>query len=116
MTRLEKLCRRIRRASDDLARNEYPSSTGPYFTLTNWSYRTNLAERIDLAHAIFVHGNSEMRGSRCFDNCFEMGDGRAVATALARRAKTDAVLHAAIARDFGGEFPQQWLEAELPPS
>lgn len=115
MTRLEKLTARVQRAAAELDATEFPPTTGPYFTLAGWSYDATLAERIDLATAIYLHGNAAMRGSRCFDNCFEMGDGRAVARELTRRARANPTLHERIAQDFGGTFPAQWTrEAEKP--
>jgi hypothetical protein len=48
--------------------------------------------------------------SRAFDTCFEMNDGAAVVTALVRRAQNNPKLHAAIASQWSGVFPTEWLE------
>lgn len=64
--------------------------------------------RQELARAIFLAGNSAMRSSRAFDNCFENSDGDKVVHFLVNRARVDDELEAAIARDFGGIFPAKW--------
>lgn len=114
MTRLERLAPRVRAAAADIEANEYPAKNGPYFRLAGCKEGETLGGRIDLAHAIYLYGNSDLRGSRTFDGCFESGDGRQVCEELSRRALIDPVLYAAIAQDFGGTFPAQWLNTREP--
>lgn len=105
---------RVIGAAADIERNEYPAATGPYFSLSDLANSTGTAGRIEIAAACYLHGNEALRGSRAFDNCFENGDGKAVAAELARRAETDARLMAAICADFGGTFPATWRAAAAP--
>lgn len=65
--------------------------------------RVNYAEHCFLTHTT---------NSRAFDDCFEQWDGSAVVTALVRRAKTNPVLFAAIAKDWQQGFPHSWIETE----
>ena len=65
------------------------------------------SRRVNYAAQCFKRGTS---GTRHFDTCFEMDDGDAVVTALVRRADKDPALHAAIAKRWGGTFPQSWLD------
>lgn len=69
-----------------------------------------LAFRQHLAMACFLAGNSAMRGSRAFDNCFENNDGDQVVAFLVERARENPQLERAIAGDFSGTFPAKWLE------
>lgn len=69
--------------------------------------RDNYAGRVNYAAKCFMRGTS---GTRHFDTCFENGDGSIVVTALVRRAQTNKKLYDAIARQWSGTFPQQWLE------
>ncbi len=50
--------------------------------------------------------------TRAMDTCFEMYDGGAVVAALVRRARLDRALYVAIAIDWSGRFPTEWLELE----
>jgi cystathionine beta-lyase family protein involved in aluminum resistance len=67
----------------------------------------NFQQRVNLAASYITKG---IRNSRTLDSCFEMYDGDFVVTVLVRRAMKNPKLHAAIAKEWGGEFPQQWLE------
>lgn len=87
---------------------EFTDSGDAYDRLCRDANSTDTAGRIVIAFAGYVVGSSAFRGSRCFDNCFENGDGDLVTAKLARRADLDPVLYAAIAADFGGQFPDKW--------
>lgn len=67
----------------------------------------NFEGRVNYAAQCFVRGISN---SRHFDTCFEMFDGQAVVTALVRRCEKNAKLQAAVAAQWGGSFPQKWLD------
>jgi hypothetical protein len=103
---------RARAAQAELEAHEYCAPRGPYFRLSSLAIDTDTAGRIAIAAAAYRVGGRELRGSRAHDNCFEMGDGDAVVAALVRMADVDAVLHAAIAADFGGTFPASWRDTE----
>ena len=64
------------------------------------------SHRVNYAAQCFMRGTH----SRAFDTCFEMNDGDAVVTALVRRAQNNPRLHAAIAPQWSGVFPTEWLE------
>ena len=67
----------------------------------------NFQQRVNLAASYITRG---IRNSRTLDSCFEMYDGDFVVAVLVRRAMKNPKLHAAIAREWNGEFPQQWIE------
>jgi hypothetical protein len=48
--------------------------------------------------------------SRALDNCFEMFDGALVVTALVRRAMKNPKLWDSISKQWGGTFPQTWID------
>ncbi|WP_294536822.1 hypothetical protein [uncultured Rhodoblastus sp.] len=64
------------------------------------------AYRVNYAAQCILRGTK----TRASDTGFEMNDGDAVVTALVRRAKNNPKLHAAIASQWSGVFPAQWLE------
>lgn len=66
--------------------------------------------RVNFAAAYMVRG---ITNSRALDNCFEMFDGDLVVTALVRRAMKNPKLHAAIAKQWGAQFPQSWLDTAM---
>lgn len=68
---------------------------------------SNYRGRVKYAAQCFMRGTSS---TRHFDSCFEMFDGDAVVTALVRRALKNPRLHQAIAKTFGGTFPQGWID------
>lgn len=77
------------------------------------SYEANsrgLDFRQHLALAIYLSGNEAMKRSRAFDNCFENNDGDQVVAFLVQQARANRQLERQIANDFGGNFPEQWLE------
>lgn len=53
-----------------------------------------------------------MRGikSRKRDSCYENWDGDIVVTVLVRRSRNNPKLRDAIAKDWSGTFPQNWLD------
>lgn len=69
--------------------------------------RNNFAGRVNYAAQCFIRGTS---GTRHFDTCFEMHDGDLVVTALVHRAQKNKKLYDAIAKQWRGTFPQQWLD------
>lgn len=71
--------------------------------------RKAFGERVSYAKLCFLRGSSH---TRHFDTCFEMADGDAVVTSLVRKAREDNQLWRAIARDWGGTFPQNWIDTE----
>lgn len=58
----------------------------------------NFAGRVNYAAAAMVRGFGPNGATRSFDNCFENFDGPVVAAALARRAKKNERLRAAMSR------------------
>jgi len=69
-----------------------------------FAYRVNYAARcLQTKH----YGDTGCRG---LDNCFENYDGELVVTALVRRSQGNPKLREAIARGWGGVFPQQWID------
>lgn len=75
--------------------------------MTSVYEETNFSGRVNYAAQCFMR---QIRSSRHFDTCFEMYDGTAVVTALVRRSEKNEKLRAAIASQWGGEFPQKWLD------
>ena len=65
--------------------------------------------RVNFAEKCF---RSHQTNTRAMDTCFEMYDGAAVVVALVRRARLDHALYVAIASDWSGKFPTEWLELE----
>ncbi len=65
--------------------------------------------RVNFAEKCF---RSHQTNTRAMDTCFEMYDGAAVVVALVRRARLDHALYVAIASDWSGRFPTEWLELE----
>ncbi len=100
----------VEAASRTLARHEFTEPGDAYDRLSRDANRTNTAGRIAIAAAGYLVGSKQFRGSRAFDNCFENGDGDRVVAALVARAQHEPALHQAIAADFGGAFPAQWIE------
>lgn len=102
---------RVERAARELDIHEFDEGTNhaTYNRLYSEAVAENAPFRKALAEAIFLHGNALLRGSRAFDNCFEMHDGDEIVTYLVERARANPELHAAITRDFGGTFPDNWL-------
>lgn len=94
-------------ANSECERCEYSQAGGPYDRLSVAMNQASLATRIDAAELMYLHAPA-LRGTRAFDNCFEQGDGREVAKVLTIRSRENPQLRAAIARDFGGEFPRLW--------
>ena len=69
--------------------------------------RDNYAGRVNYAAQCLMRG---IIGTRQHDSCFEMHDGDLVVTALVRRAQKNKKLYDAIAKQWRGTFPQQWLD------
>lgn len=105
------LRRRVERAANELDTHEFDEGTNhaTYNRLYSEAIAENAPFRKALAEAIYLYGNARLRGSRAFDNCFEMGDGDEIVTYLVERARANPDLHAAITRDFGGTLPDSWL-------
>ncbi len=65
--------------------------------------------RVNFAEECF---RNHQTNTRAMDTCFEMYDGGAVVVALVRRARLDHALYVAIASDWSGRFPAEWLDLE----
>ena len=65
--------------------------------------------RVNFAEKCF---RNHQTNTRAMDSCFEMYDGAAVVVALVRRARLDHALYVAIASDWSGRFPAEWLNLE----
>lgn len=102
---------RVERAACELDTHEFDEGTNhaTYNRLYSEANAENAPFRKALAEAIYLYGNAHLRGSRAFDNCFEMCDGDEIVTYLVERVHADPELHAAITRDFGGTLPDSWL-------
>ena len=70
-----------------------------------FAYRVNYA-----AQCLQRKNYGDTGSSRGLDNCFENNDGELVVTALVRRSQGNPKLREAIARDWSGVFPQQWID------
>lgn len=85
---------------------------GPYLTLQGRAKDGTAQTRAAIAAAIYLEWHFEnLRGTRAMDDCFEMGDGNEVVTILTKRAAVNPKLHAAICKDYGGNFPASWIKA-----
>ena len=69
------------------------------------AYAWGFAARVKLAAQCIRTGIGLY--SRAFDNCFEMGDGCALCTALDRMAQTDPALRAGMARVWDNAYSRE---------
>lgn len=69
----------------------------------------NFLGRVNYAQACLLNKRT---GTRPFDTCFEMGDGKAVVTSLVRRSNKNELPKKAITDNLGANsiFPYDWLE------
>lgn len=104
--------RQVFAANDELECNDRDDAAPcpGYHRLSAEANERGLGFRRHLAEAIYLLGSPSLRSSRAFDNCFENGDGAQVVAHLVERARSNPSLWNAIARDFGGTFPAQWLD------
>lgn len=105
------LPRLIERAGDELDRHEYNERDNHkiYNELQEHAANSGLAARQAISEAVYLSRHARLRSSRLFDTCFEMGDGDQVVTYLVEQSRSNPTLHAAIAEDFRGIFPEKWL-------
>jgi hypothetical protein len=78
----------------------YSAAGGDYTHLCYLANIGNTADRVEIAQALILYGNDEVRTSRAMDNCFENGDGDQVRAELEMRALTNMKL----ARAMRGVF------------
>src|SRR3546814_19686928 len=97
----------VERAACELDTHEFDEGTN--HATYNRLYSEAIAEsapfRKALAEAIYLYGNAHLRGSRAFDNCFEMCDGDEIVPYLVERAHADPALPAPPPRDSADTFP-----------
>jgi hypothetical protein len=72
------------------------------------SFQDDFPYRVNYAAQCIMRGIT----SRRRDSCYENDDGDLVVVALVRRAIRNPKLWYAIVKDWGGAFPQDWLDLE----
>jgi hypothetical protein len=70
------------------------------------SFHDDFRRRVDYAAQCIMRGIT----SRRRDSCYENNDGDLVVTVLVRRSRNNPKLRDAIAKDWGGTFPEHWIE------
>ena len=70
------------------------------------SFNEDFPFRVNYAAQCIMRGITSRRRNSCYEN----NDGDLVVVALVRRARKNPKLHAAIAKEWGGTFPQHWYD------